>query len=270
MADLFATHETSKQSKNVRFVLRSYELSSKIDAASSSDTSTREVGRRVVDAWFWSIPQSSTSHGEVLPFYQIMYSDQVLWLKWSPCVSPENLIPGLRDENSSLFWNSFDHMSCTKLSWTWVPSSGIPPCLSWGIKGWWWYCRCPFGALTLFPLFSSHRNPSDSMPASLILPPSSSLDPSSPPPTPGAEAPTIPSLWDCELENIWLVMSTFDPTSQFRSDQKGHGCWCSLLGPGDVCDMELRVRFPVCLPSSFFHSDSLVLSVTASPSVSWF
>lgn len=122
----------------------------------------------------------------------------------------------------------------------------------------------------LFPRFSSHRNASDSMPTSLSLPPSSSPDPSSPTPTPGTKAPTILSLWDCELENIWLVMSTFDPTSQFRFDQKGLGCWCSLLGPGDVCDVELRVCLPVCLPSSFFYSDSLVLSVTASPSVSWF
>lgn len=156
-----------------------------------------------------------------------------------------------------------------QVSWIWVPSSGIPLCLPWGIKGWWWYCH-PSGALTLFRHFSSHRNPSDLMPASLSLPPSSSPDPSSPTPTPGTKAPTILSLWDCELENIWLVMSTFDPTSQFRFDQKGLGCWCSLLGPGDVCDVELRVCLPVCLPSSFFYSDSLVLSVTASPSVSWF
>lgn len=76
MEDIFAKHEAiRKLLRNVRSVLRRYELSSKISAVSASDTSTQRADRKVIGCL---ILKRSTSHGEVLASYRLVCSDQVL------------------------------------------------------------------------------------------------------------------------------------------------------------------------------------------------
>lgn len=78
MEDIFAMHEAiRKLLRNVKSVLRGYELSSKISAVSASDTSTQRATGKSLMLDFEAF-HCSTSRGEVLASYQLVCSDQVL------------------------------------------------------------------------------------------------------------------------------------------------------------------------------------------------